>query len=668
MSKARSIKTDLEQYLTELDKQYGNNKVSIMTPITATDPVISPLKKPVKELIKDANPELYQTELDKQYGNALPAADSNPAVKTVKKTAKEMIAEANPELYQTITNQERANAILSDFQNATSGYQAPAKTAAQQKADQQAIQGAMYLNATQNAGKVDANAQAVVDLPQSTETYGPIADALVQQTGESGIKLPLPNPEKETTKEQIEKANQELYARESPESLAGLPEKTEVKEEELPEAIDTYDTINTNNTEQPASSTPAVKGYEEWLADMKRIEEESANRQYQITKDAAQGQYDQAMYGAAVAEQKAINDAQNAYALRRATYGAQGESLGRNGLAMSGYSDYADQAAYAASRGEIAGAGAVRAGTEQQAMSDYRNYLLSAELAKEQAMSGAEYEYAQNMAKLQAQKDEQLAQYEAELAKQQQQIDASVYAAQTEYFDNIRSELMDDPDAYTVEQIQDFVKAGYLSNDMGTALVNWKNSYDASVDKFYASVESYLDSLAQSGDVNDQLRKFKEAVDDEYADNPDVQKKLYEKLMLRYAKNADESNYDQILEAIKEYKNDGKLSAIAAQNIEAEMNKTIASKFQVVGELRSVGSDGNPITGGKMIMAKTNDGETISHGYKDIVTSEAGKQTAALLDKFTSGDSNKVFSYNDHYYAKIDGKWRLLKKSIYSEK
>jgi len=365
MSKARSIKTDLEQYLTELDKQYGNNKVAVKTPITAiSTPAISPLKISPKELVADANAEMYQTELDKQYGNALPAADSNPVGK---KTAKEMIAEANPELYASV--KQNASVAKAEAPAAKSAYQ---------------IQRDTLLSKLDEFG---------VNHPSEPGTATSI------ETGEP-VKVTLPNPEKEPTREQIEKANQELYARESPESLAGLPEKTEVQNEELPEAIDTYDTINTNDTEQPASSTPAVKGYEEWLADMKRIEEESANRQYQITKDAAQGQYDQTMYGAAVAEQKAINDAQNAYALRRATYGAQGESLGRNGLAMSGYSDYADQAAYAASRGEIAGAGAVRAGTEQQAMSDYRNYLLSAELAKEQALSGAEYEYAQNMGKL----------------------------------------------------------------------------------------------------------------------------------------------------------------------------------------------------------------------------------------------------------------------------
>lgn len=640
MSKARSIKTDLEQYLTELDKQYGNNKVSIKIPITATDPVISPLKKPVKELIKDANAEMYQTELDKQYGNALPAADSNPAVKTVKKTAKEMIAEANPELYQTITNTEQIA-----------------------KANPEAASATVQPTATTKKSSPLIKNMTETFQNKVKEQYG--VDVGVTSPGmmldnTTGKEVPVPDPTPMMYAQQQEIASPEpqvqapdIAYKESAEQMAGITPA----EPEVDKTTTTYGQQDVVDTGSSASSGSDVMDYDTWyyLDQIKRLREEGAKERYDLSKQYAQNQYDQAMYGAAVAEQKAINDAQNAYALRRATYGAQGESLGRNGLAMSGYSDYADQAAYAASRGEIAGAGAVRAGTEQQAFSDYQNYLLNAELARKQTEEDAGVSYLEAAAKYQAEHDNQLAQYEAALEAQRMQNAEDVYSA-----------MSDDPTAYSREQIQALIDGGQLTQEQGDNALQFIDNYDTSVSNWLGNVERYLGTIGQYSDVNKMLEQFETFIEGEYASNDltqDAYQSAYAIFAKKYASNVDESNYVDMAKKMKELREEGKLSdegyVNALRTMNSKFNYTVAPFKAVLKNNILVVEDGyNDIE----LVRKGLLNQDLTQGFKGI-----GNQMSDFLDAYVGDQFGSIAGKDGHVYIRLDKGWYELRDDFGSQ-
>ena len=606
MSKARSIKTDLEQYLTELDKQYGNNKVSIMTPITATDPVISPLKKPVKELIKDANPELYQTELDKQYGNALPAADSNPAVK---KTAKEMIAEANPLAPASATVQPTATTKKSSplIKNMTETFQNKVKE-----------QYGVDVGVTSPGMMLDNTTGREVPVPDPT----PMMYAQQQE-------LASPEPQVQAP---------DIAYKESAEQMAGITPAE-------PEVDKTTTTYGQQDVVDTGVEKPSVKSYEEWLSDMKRIEEESANRQYQITKDAAQGQYDQAMYGAEVAEQKAINDAQNAYALRRATYGAQGESLGRNGLAMSGYSDYADQAAYAASRGEIAGAGAVRAGTEQQAMSDYRNYLLSAELAKDQAITNAGISYAENMAALQEQNDKIQAQLYQEIADRMaagetftdEQIDASGLEGQ--YAEALKSG--------NAQITQD--RAGYVGG-INKAL---DTAIGTDPTEMFEQLETIVEGDFNEGKIDNETRQD-----------------AYGALAIRQARNVDESNYVAMKKNLLELKSEGKLSTAGYVNALQQIEQSIGDRQYQKTDVRAVRN-------GPRLEVQMPNGQTVTLDQEAAMYSKTnrsnfkgiGDQMNEFLNAYVGEEPGMLASRKgeNRLFVRLNDGWYEVKQNVLTD-
>ena len=606
MSKARSIKTDLEQYLTELDKQYGNNKVSIMTPITATDPVISPLKKPVKELIKDANPELYQTEPDKQYGNALPAADSNPAVK---KTAKEMIAEANPLAPASATVQPTATTKKSSplIKNMTETFQNKVKE-----------QYGVDVGVTSPGMMLDNTTGREVPVPDPT----PMMYAQQQE-------LASPEPQVQAP---------DIAYKESAEQMAGITPAE-------PEVDKTTTTYGQQDVVDTGVEKPSVKSYEEWLSDMKRIEEESANRQYQITKDAAQGQYDQAMYGAEVAEQKAINDAQNAYALRRATYGAQGESLGRNGLAMSGYSDYADQAAYAASRGEIAGAGAVRAGTEQQAMSDYRNYLLSAELAKDQAITNAGISYAENMAALQEQNDKIQAQLYQEIADRMaagetftdEQIDASGLEGQ--YAEALKSG--------NAQITQD--RAGYVGG-INKAL---DTAIGTDPTEMFEQLETIVEGDFNEGKIDNETRQD-----------------AYGALAIRQARNVDESNYVAMKKNLLELKSEGKLSTAGYVNALQQIEQSIGDRQYQKTDVRAVRN-------GPRLEVQMPNGQTVTLDQEAAMYSKTnrsnfkgiGDQMNEFLNAYVGEEPGMLASRKgeNRLFVRLNDGWYEVKQNVLTD-
>lgn len=606
MSKARSIKTDLEQYLTELDKQYGNNKVSIMTPITATDPVISPLKKPVKELIKDANAEMYQTELDKQYGNALPSADSNPAGK---KTAKEMIAEANPLAPASATVQPTTTTKKSSplIKNMTETFQNKVKE-----------QYGVDVGVTSPGMMLDNTTGKEVPVPDPT----PIMYAQQQE-------LASPEPQVQAP---------EIAYKESAEQMAGItPAEPEV------------DTTTTTYGQQDVVDTgvekPSVKSYAEWLDDIRRMQEEAANRQYDVMAGAGQNQYAAALEAAQNEHERAINDANNAYALRRATYGAQGESLGRNGLAMSGYSDYADQVAYATNRGEIAAAGANRYAAEENARNAYADYMAGAELQRDQAIANAGISYAENMAALQEQNDKIQAQLYQEIADRMaagetftdEQIDASGLEGQ--YAEALKSG--------NAQITQD--RAGYVGG-INKAL---DTAIGTDPTEMFEQLETIVEGDFNEGKIDNETRQD-----------------AYGALAIRQARNVDESNYVAMKKNLLELKSEGKLSTAGYVNALQQIEQSIGDRQYQKTDVRAVRN-------GPRLEVQMPNGQTVTLDQEAAMYSKTnrsnfkgiGDQMNEFLNSYVGEEPGMLASRKgeNRLFVRLNDGWYEVKQNVLTD-
>lgn len=606
MSKARSIKTDLEQYLTELDKQYGNNKVSIMTPITATDPVISPLKKPVKELIKDANAEMYQTELDKQYGNALPSADSNPAGK---KTAKEMIAEANPLAPASATVQPTTTTKKSSplIKNMTETFQNKVKE-----------QYGVDVGVTSPGMMLDNTTGKEVPVPDPT----PIMYAQQQE-------LASPEPQVQAP---------EIAYKESAEQMAGItPAEPEV------------DTTTTTYGQQDVVDTgvekPSVKSYAEWLDDIRRMQEEAANRQYDVMAGAGQNQYAAALEAAQNEHERAINDANNAYALRRATYGAQGESLGRNGLAMSGYSDYADQVAYATNRGEIAAAGANRYAEEENARNAYADYMAGAELQRDQAITNAGISYAENMMALQEQNDKIQAQLYQEIA-----------------------DRMAAGEKFTDEQIDEMGLEGQYAE-----AAKGGNAQDLKAREEYVNgINKALDAAAGS-DPTELFEQLESIIEGDYNGikiDDETRQAAYGTLAIRQARNVDESNYAAMKKNLLALKAEGKLSTAGYVNALQQIEQSIGDRQYQKTDVRAVRN-------GPRLEVQMPNGQTVTLDQEAAMYSKTnrsnfkgiGNQMNEFLNSYVGEEPGMLASRKgeNRLFVRLNDGWYEVKQNVLTD-
>lgn len=348
-------------------------------------------------------------------------------------------------------------------------------------------------------------------------------------------------------------------------------------------------------TEETTESTPPVMTYEDWLADIKRQQEEYANRQYEISQNAAQEQYgiaqqaaqaqaDASRKAAASEYERAVNDAQNAYAINRAGYGSRGESLGRNGLAMSGYSDYADQAAYAASRGEMYAAGANRFAAEQNADMTYRDSMLqadlqksaanaNAELAKEQGIASAGISYKQGMAAYQQAQEEAQAKYAAELEAQKLKYSQETLAAQNEYYKDVVAGYQDG-EMLTDSEIDALVTSGQISQDQGNSLKQYNKQYQDAMNTYVSNYDKVLASIDQYGDINQPLLDLQATLDSDYNNgsiNLDTYRAVSAKVAHVYATHYTSTNYKDVQQTLKDYLTEGKLTATQYHQAIADM-------------------------------------------------------------------------------------------------
>ena len=98
--------------------------------------------------------------------------------------------------------------------------------------------------------------------------------------------------------------------------------------------------------------------------------------------------------------EESVARADTDYAKAKATYGTRASYLMGKGLSASGYSDYLENAAYAAYNNRLGDADKQRAASEESARSDYAAFLKSAEEEAKAAYDAQEKNTASAFAKL----------------------------------------------------------------------------------------------------------------------------------------------------------------------------------------------------------------------------------------------------------------------------
>lgn len=206
---------------------------------------------------------------------------------------------------------------------------------------------------------------------------------------------------------------------------------------------------------------------------------------------------------------QAIKNARQEYALKRATYGARGEQLGRAGLTGSGYGDYLEGAAYSAMQGAISQAELGRA-------KSYADYLT----AQQQTAAASAASYA-----------EYLSQVEDEKAQ-----------ARSNYLSNTLVGLAMNNSALTAADIMQYAKdiGGY---DISQAEAE-KVLSDAALQRKVSGadaelVESVVSALCYDGDGNLLPMKTEEQVRNSYwfsSLTPEGQQSVLNKVQQIYGK------------------------------------------------------------------------------------------------------------------------------------
>ena len=388
--------------------------------------------------------------------------------------------------------------------------------------------------------------------------------------------------------------------------------------------------------------TPKVKTYEEWFEEIRRMQEEAANRQYDVMASAGQNQYAPAMEAAKNEHERAVNDANNAYALNRATYGTRGESLGRNGLAMSGYSDYADQVAYATSRGEIAAAGANRYSAEQNARNAYADYMAGAELQRDQAITNAGISYAENMMALQEQKDKIQAQLYQEIA-----------------------DRMAAGETFTDEQIDESGLEGQYAEALKGG-----NAQDLKAREEYVNgINKALDAAAGS-DPTELFEQLESIIEGDYNSikiDDETRQAAYGALAIRQARNVDESNYASMKKNLLALKSEGKLSTEGYVNALQQIEQSI-------GELQYQKTNVRAVRNGARLEVQLPTGRIVTLDQEAAMWDKTsrnnfkgiGNQMNEFLNAYVGEEPGMLASKNGEkrLFVRLNDGWYKVKQNV----
>lgn len=158
-------------------------------------------------------------------------------------------------------------------------------------------------------------------------------------------------------------------------------------------------TGQTNTTANQETTDTPIDSYEEFLKKQAEGYQETLDKTNQYIDEQEQSTIDRAE----AERERNIADANSSYALNRAGYGANAETLASMGLTGSGYSDYLDQQAYATQRAEVQAANVQSESTKLEAEQQANADRLNAQLTYDQNMAQNEA----NLAEYQLQQEEQ---------------------------------------------------------------------------------------------------------------------------------------------------------------------------------------------------------------------------------------------------------------------
>lgn len=158
-------------------------------------------------------------------------------------------------------------------------------------------------------------------------------------------------------------------------------------------------TGQTNTAVNQGTTETQIDSYEEFLQKQAEGYQETLDKTNQYIDEQEQSTIDRAK----AERERNIADANSSYALNRAGYGANAETLASMGLTGSGYSDYLDQQAYATQRAEVQAANVQSESTKLEAEQQANADRLNAQLTYDQNMA----QNKANLADYQLQQEEQ---------------------------------------------------------------------------------------------------------------------------------------------------------------------------------------------------------------------------------------------------------------------
>ena len=385
-----------------------------------------------------------------------------------------------------------------------------------------------------------------------------------------------------------------------------LPDKNK-KTSSVNDGDMTYESMLNHQNELAASpATSSSFSFEGWLSDMRRQREAEALRKYAATEAGLNDSYAEALRLSDTTRQQAIADANNAAALRRSTYGVQGEQLGRNGLALSGYSDYADQVNYATQRATIAQAQSTDAQNRSQAGLSYREGLRSAQDARDTEFANAQMDYTNNMV-----------QYTMQQQAAQQQSDKAFI-----------EEFNADPSAYSIEQIDALVNNGTISSNAGNAAKDYKARLDQAQQNYVARFDEVIKNIGAYADSDETISSIMNAAEEDYnagrlsAENYMA---LNGKLASYKAGASDQYNYKDIIASMQEMVTNGELTAADyAQALNTMKNKYTVAKEKATWAGTMSGNSNVTVKGMKSSVSPKGIGNEMNEMLNFLVGTDVG--------------------------------------------
>jgi hypothetical protein len=325
------------------------------------------------------------------------------------------------------------------------------------------------------------------------------------------------------------------------------------------------------------------------------------------------------------ANQKAISEANTAYAHNISQYGARAEDLASAGLKDSGYSEYLDAQSYAANRAEIQAANAVKAKQQRLAEQTYKSDLATNEekyATYKQSMYDKLFDGANTGENTGEYTKEQIENIGKGLGFTDAQLSVLTGAVDNRISSDTLYEIENDPNKssleYTKTEIDDLVTSGRLTKADGDKL--WNDNNEA----VYRQFNTVLTS-GTSDDITNaisDIEKLKTA--------GSISQETYEKVQSLLNDSKDGFNYQYV---------SGKITA--SEYIEKMTSQGYGGDSNTLNSGWSVRGLGTGYTGDEIYLTLGSTQDGTAKEYRLIVGGTvADKDKEKILNKLATGDES----------------------------